>query len=265
MKDQENKEEKKETKEEEVKKDDNDEEILLEDEDEIKEEPEYVTREINLDDLYDGAVNNTVVIDPITNNEVLMTNKKPNYTIIGVIFAIIVLLVLYYVNNKTDLGNTTKDVEPKKTTTTVNSNLNNVDGTLTCTYQSKSDAESQDVTYTANYENSTIKDSNFKYVVVLNSDNQSAVIEDLKTQYETFFINNATIKGNVVSYEKNSKGFTFSVETNYLKSGFDELVVNENQTILFVKPQKTDTIESLQKAYTDKGFNCSLTDNKGEE
>lgn len=264
MKDQENKEEKKEIKEE-VKKDDNDEEILLEDEDEIKDEPEYVTREINLDDLYDGAVNNTVVIDPITNNEVLMANKKPNYTIIGVIFAIIVLLVLYYVNNKTDLGNTTKDVEPKKTTTTVNSNLSNVDGTLTCTYQSKSDAESQDVTYTANYENSQIKDSNFKYVVVSNSDNQSAVIEDLKTQYETFFINNATIKGNVVSYEKNSKGFTFSVETNYLKSGFDELVINENQTILFVKPQKTDTIESLQKAYTDKGFNCSLTDNRSEE
>lgn len=265
MKEENNQNKIKENKEENIIKDDNEEEILLEDEEEIKDEPEYVTREINLDDLYDGAVNNTVVIDPITNNEVLMSNKKPNYTILGVILAVIILLVLYYVNNKTNLGNTTKDVEPKTTTTTKDSNLNNVDGTLTCTYQSKSDAESQDVTYTANYENSKIQNSNFKYVVVSNTDNQSAIIEDLKSQYETFFINNATTAGNVVSYEKNSKGFTFNVETNYQKSGFDSLVITENQTILFVKPQKTDTIESLQKAYTDKGFNCTLTNNRSEE
>lgn len=47
---------------------DNDEELI--------EDPENVTREINLDDLYDGAVNNTVVIDPITNNEILLADKS---------------------------------------------------------------------------------------------------------------------------------------------------------------------------------------------
>ena len=56
------------------------EEIAEDEKDNIDEDPGYVTREINLDDLYDGAVNNTVVIDPITNNEILMRSKKPNFT-----------------------------------------------------------------------------------------------------------------------------------------------------------------------------------------
>ena len=53
-------------------------------------EPYNVTREINLDELYDGAINNTVVIDPVTNDEVLMTSKKTNYTFIGVLLSILV-------------------------------------------------------------------------------------------------------------------------------------------------------------------------------
>ena len=70
---------------------------------EVKDEPEYVTREINLDDLYDGAINNTVVIDPITKDEVLMTkDRRPNYAIIGIIIAILALLILYWVNNKSE-------------------------------------------------------------------------------------------------------------------------------------------------------------------
>lgn len=228
---------------------------------------DYVTREINLDDLYDGAINNTVVIDPVTNNEVLLSNKKPNYTLLGIIVAIIILLVLYYINNKSDLGRTTKDVEPKTTTTLKTTAENDMykTGTLTCNYSSKSDAESQSVTYVADYEEGAIQRTNFSYVVVSNTENTSAVVEDLKTQYENFFINNVSVNGNNVSYEKNSKGFTFNVETNYAREGFDGLVTTENQTILFVKPTTGDTVESLQKAYTDKGFTCSLTSNKSEE
>ena len=74
------------------------EEEVLDNDEELIEDPENVTREINLDDLYDGAVNNTVVIDPITNNEILLADKKHNYTIVGIIVAVIILLVLYYVN-----------------------------------------------------------------------------------------------------------------------------------------------------------------------
>ena len=230
---------------------------------EVKDEPEYVTREINLDDLYDGAINNTVVIDPITKDEVLMTkDRRPNYAIIGIIIAILALLILYWVNNKSDLGRTTKDVAPKTTTTTREDTIDNTKGTLTCSYESKSDAELQTVTYTANYEKNTVGKSEFNFVAQSLTDSESAVVSDLKTQYENFFINNAAIQGNRVTFDKNSKGFTFNVETNYKKQGFDGLILADNQTILFVKPQTNDTIDSLKNAYTDKGFKCSITNNE---
>ncbi len=240
------------------------EEEVLDNDEELIEDPENVTREINLDDLYDGAVNNTVVIDPITNNEILLADKKHNYTIVGIIVAVIILLVLYYVNNKSDLGRTTKDVEPKVTTKVIEETEDNTKGTLTCNYEAKSDAESQTVTYTANYEKNMVSKSEFNFVAQLLTDNESAVVSDLKTQYENFFINNAAAVGNRVTFDKNSKGFTFNVETNYKKQGFDGLTLNDNQTILFVKPQTTDTIDSLKDAYTNKGFKCSITNNNEE-
>ena len=148
------------------------EEEVLDNDEELIEDPENVTREINLDDLYDGAVNNTVVIDPITNNEILLADKKPNYTIVGIIVAVIILLVLYYVNNKSDLGRTTKDVEPKVTTTAKEETEDNTKGTLTCNYEAKSDAESQTVTYTANYEKNMVSKSEFNFVAQLLTDNE---------------------------------------------------------------------------------------------
>lgn len=220
-----------------------------------------VTREINLDELYDGAVNNTVVIDPVTNDEVLLPSKKPNYTLIGAILAILILLVLYYVNNKTDLGRPTKNVEPKTTTSSISNTDNREiqDGVLTCTYNAKSDAESQTVTFVANYKNSVVINSNFNYVVVSNLGVTSAVIEDLKNQYETFYINNVAVTGNNITYEKNDTGFTFNAETNYNNADFEKISVTEGQTILYVKPEKSDTYEILQKAYTDKGFSCIIS------
>lgn len=220
-----------------------------------------VTREIDLDELYDGAVNNTVVIDPVTNDEVLLPSKKPNYTLIGVGLAILILLVLYYVSNKTDLGRTTKNVEPKTTTSQVpnTDNYEVQDGVLTCTYNSKGDAETQTVTFVANYKNSIIINSNFNYVVMSNLDTTSAVIEDLKNQYENFYINNAAVTGNNITFEKNEKGFTFNAETNYNTSDFDKVMLTDGQTILYVKPGKSDTYEILQKAYTDKGFSCVVS------
>lgn len=222
---------------------------------------EGVTREINLDELYDGVINNTVVIDPVTNDEVLLPSKKPSYTLIGAILAILILLVLYYVNNKTDLGRTTKNVEPKTTTSSVSNTDNHEvqDGVLTCTYNSKGDAETQTVTFVANYKNSVVINSNFNYVVMSNLDTTSAVIEDLKSQYENFYINNAAVMGNNITFEKNEKGFTFNAETNYNTSDFDKVMLTNGQTILYVKPEKSDTYEILQKAYTDKGFSCVIS------
>ncbi len=232
-------------------------------EDNIEEEIEInkddVTREINLDDLYDGAVNNTVVIDPITNNEILLSSKKPNYTLIGVILAVIILLGLYYINNKTNLVGTTKEVETKTTKKSTTTKKITDKGTLTCTYSSKSDAETQNITYVANYLSNKVTNSNFNYVVVSNNDNKSAVVENLISQYETFYLNNVTVPANSISFDKNEKGFTFNIETNYEKEGYENLVVNDGQTVLFVKPTASDTIDLLKQSYTDKGFDCNIT------
>lgn len=229
----------------------------------IEDEKDYVTREINLDDLYDGSVNNTVVIDPVTNNEVLLSNKKHNHTILGVILAVLVLLLLYYVNNKSSIGKKNTDVEP--VTTTTQAKIEGDYGTLSCTYKSTSDAENQTVTYTANYENSQITSTNFNFVAISNSDTTSAVFDDLKSQYETFFINNASVTGNLVSFETTSSGFTFNVETNYETAGFDGLQTEDGKTILYVKPSANDTIESLEEAYINKGFSCSRINNSEGE
>ena len=82
-------------------------------------EPENVTREINLDELYDGAINNTVVIDPITKDEILVETKKSNRKIIGILFAVFILLILYFVNNKLDVNKKNATVEPNTSTTPV--------------------------------------------------------------------------------------------------------------------------------------------------
>ena len=224
------------------------------------EEINNVTREINLDDLYDGAVNNTVVIDPITNDEILITSKKTNFTLLGVVLAIGILLMLYYINNKTSFGRTMKDVEPKKTvrkSTTVKKE--NLKGALTCMYNSKSDAENQTVTYIANYDNEKIIKSSFNYVVVSNSENTSAVIDDLKSQYESFYINNAAVKGQKNTFEKSSNGFTFNSEINYNLADFNSITVSDGQTILYEKPLEKDTLTIVKSKYEAKGFSCTIS------
>lgn len=223
-----------------------------------------VTREINLDELYDGAINNTVVIDPITNDEVLLPSKKRNYPFLGVLLAICVLLVLYYINNKTDIGKTVKDVEPKTTKKTITEPVKseNNTGNLNCTYASKSDSESQNITFTLNYENNILINSSFNYVVISNLDSSSTIIEDLKNQYETFYINNSNITGNTVIFEKNDNGFTFDVETIYNNdTEFDKISVTSGQTILYVKPSPYDTYETLKQAYENNGFTCTIASN----
>lgn len=225
-------------------------------------EPDTVTREINLDELYDGAINNTTIIDPVTNDEVLLREKKPNFTLIGVALAVLVLLALYYVNNKTELGGNIKEVEPKTTTVPiVEETSQNKNGVLTCSYSSHSDSDTQTVIYTANYSDNLITDSAFNYAAISNNDITSAVVEDLKNQYENYYINNASLTGSNVTFEKDDKGFTFNVNTNYETAEFDRITMLDGQTILYVKPNKDDTYDVMLISYTEKGFTCSLSEN----
>lgn len=226
----------------------------------IDNEPENVTREINLDELYDGAINSTVVIDPITNDEVLLRQKKGNFKYIIIILIILIFLMLYYINNKMSIGITAQDKKDKTTSKKVvtTTTIKNMRGTLSCTYSSKSDADNQTLTYTANYENNKIIDSNFDYVVVSSGENVSDVIKNLMDQYEEFYINNVSVTGNNVSFEKNDKGFTFTVKSDYSVLKFEDIKLVDGKTVLYVKPDSKDTVDSVKEAYINKGFTCNI-------
>ena len=229
----------------------------------IDNDNDSVTREINLDDLYDGSINNTIAMDPIANKELLIKNKRPNYTIIGIVLAILILLGLYYISNKTNLLSDAGNVAPKKTTNTVSTKkLENETGKLTCNYVLEGESERQNVTYSSNYKNGEIIDSEFNFVGVSNSDTLSATISDLINQYESFYINNASIKGNVITFNKDSKGFTFNVKTNYETAVFDNYKLEDGKTVLYVLPTKQDTYKTLQKSYESKGYTCTLENNE---
>lgn len=229
----------------------------------IDKESENVTREINLDELYDGAINSTVVIDPVTNDEVLLRQKK-SFKYVFVILLALILLVLYFINNKMGIGLIVKDKKEKTTnkkiiTTTA---IKNMKGTLNCTYSSKSDTDNQTLKYTANYENDKIIDSEFDYVVVSSSDTVSDVIKNLMDQYEEFYINNASVTGNKISFEKNNKGFTFNVKSDYSTLKYEDIKIIDGKTVLYVKPTSNDTVESIKNLYINKGFTCNIVESE---
>lgn len=230
----------------------------------LDKEPESVTREINLDELYDGAINSTVVIDPVTNDEILLRQKKSNVKYFIIILLILMFLILYFINNKMGVLVTAED---KKTTTKkiiTTTTVKNMKGVLNCTYSSKSDTDNQTLKFTANYENNKIIDSIFDYAVVTSSDTVSDVIKNLMDQYEEFYINNASVTGNVVSFEKNNKGFTFNVKSDYSTLKFEDIKLNDGKTVLYVKPNNNDTVDNIKEAYINKGFTCNILDQGGE-
>lgn len=233
----------------------------------LKIEPENVTREINLDELYDGVINNTVVIDPVTKDEVLLKQKKTNFKFIGLILIIFIFLMFYYINNKMRIGLTAHDNKEKTTTKKVvtTTAIKNKKGILSCTYSSKSDTDSQTVLYSANYENNKLLDSVFDYAVISSSDSMSDVIKNLMEQYEEFYINNASVTGNTTEYEKNDKGFTFSMKTDYDTSIFEDIKMIDGKTVLYVKPSSTDTVDSIKQSYINKGFTCNMNEKSSLE
>lgn len=226
-------------------------------------EPESVTREINLDDLYDGAINNTVVIDPITKDEVLLEPKNGSGKVLGIFLAILILLVLYFVNNKMDIQSKEGNVAPATTTTTT-SNTNYNIGSLTCTYTSSSSSDNQKATYILKYENNKILNSSFNYDVVLTTDTVSDSVLELMKEYEDSYINNSTLSSGKVSFEKNDKGFMYSSIVDYASFNFDEFSYEEGKTKLYAKPNASDTVENIKEIYTNKGYNCIISNDDAE-
>ena len=226
-----------------------------------KEIDETVTREINLDELYDGAVNNTVIIDPITKNEVLLKTKHNGGKVLGIILLLLALLLLYFVTNKMNLNNKKATVKPNVTTTTTTTAPIIKKGTLVCTYSSESSSEKQSATYTVNYENDMVIDSEFSYVVNLLAET-SEIYNDLQKQYETFFINNASIAG--VTFTKDDKSFDFNLKVKYKEADFSKYTMSDGQMILYAMPTSNDTLTSVQETYTNKGYSCTSKTLSGE-
>lgn len=220
------------------------------------EEADDVTRKIDLNELYDGAVNNTVVIDPITNDEILLPKKKPNYTFIGVLAAIAILLILYYINNKSDLTRADQEVVPKKTTT-INTSYEKKNGKISCSYQSKSDSETQEAKYVFEFVNNKLTTADFNYSLVVISTEASAVALDLQSQYEELYTNNYLVKDFETTFAKNKKGFTFTGIINYGKTEIDKVTITDNKTILYTLPNYEDDINVIRENYENQGFTCS--------
>ena len=78
-----------------------------------------------------------------------------------------------------------------------------------------------------------------------------------KETYE-FYINNVSVTGNNVSFEKNDKGFTFTVKSDYSVLKFEDIKLVDGKTVLYVKPDSKDTVDSVKEAYINKGFTCNI-------
>ena len=232
----------------------------------IPKEPDSVTREINLDELYDGALNNTTIIDPLTKDEVLFEDKKHNYTFIGIVLSISVLLLLYFVSNKTDIGGANKEVKPVVTTPVITTEAETINGVLNCTSTSSSDSETRNVIYKAYVKNNLLTNSTFNFSIVTKGEVNSVEFEELKKQYETFYINNSNVTGNITTFDINDNGFTFNVETDYATADFENITILEKETLLYGKPSSNDTYQSLNELYTSKGLTCNFVkDEVGEQ
>lgn len=214
-----------------------------------------VTRKIDLNDLYDGAINNTVIIDPVTQDELLYKKKKPNKFIILVVITILTLLVVYYITNKSDLPVNEREVTP--VTTSSKAAINN--GFINCTYSSKSDAQSEDVSYMFTYKENKIVVQSFEYSVKYLTDSISDVAKNLKDEYEALYTNNSNLIGVSNKFNTNSKGFTYTSSINYDKVDFNQIKVEDTKTVLFIKPEENDTVKSINDNYTKKGFSCTIT------
>ncbi|MCI5732451.1 MAG: hypothetical protein MR296_00185, partial [Tenericutes bacterium] len=71
--------------------------------------------------------------------------------------------------------------------------------------------------------------------------------------------NNSTVKGFRTRFNKTSKGFTFSSNTTYNKVNFNDIKIEDNQTLLFIMPSLEDTALSVNNNYKKKGFTCTVT------
>ncbi len=223
---------------------------------------------INVDEIYDGKLNQTIIIDPVSQKEVIVKNtRKPHIPFFSLILAILVLFIFFtykkidyieLINKYTNeiLNKKDKEVTTKKATT-IKSEIR----TLSCTYQAL---------YNGITINNTISIKETDDVITTNSHTYNYTLSDQTfiNNYNTFLtyfdsiyekLNNT--RGLNVDYNKVTNGFSLKVVGFYdiLDFGTTSATYeNENEYKSSLTMIKTDTIDSLKLKYETIGYTCNL-------
>ena len=225
------------------------------------------TKEINLNDLYDGSVNSTVIMDPVTQNEVLIKEKKRYGIIIFIIILVIIVLGLYFVYFNTDLIKKDPEVKPNVTTTNGKKKVieDQINGNLSCSYLN--DTNNEKITSNIKFDitNSLVISSNFSLNVISKKESLSNEAKKMLDLYEKLYINNASVIGNESLFEKTDKSFSLTYKFDYDAFDFESFSIDDENINLIVKPSKDDSYESLSESYVQLGYSCTLTRSLNEE
>ena len=234
--------------------------------DEENKKIEESTKEINLSDLYDGSINSTVIMDPVTQNEVLIKEKK-RYGIIFIVIIIVVLILgAYFIYFNTDLIKKDPVVKPKVTPTSTKKNINDeITGDLNCVYTN--DDEQEKLTSNIKFViiNSNVKLSDISINVISKIDTLSANAKNILDTYEKFYINNVSVIGNESQLEKNDKSFSLTMKLDYEMLDFESFILDDENIKLVVKPNHEDSYYSLSDNYVNLGYSCTLTRGNNEK
>lgn len=219
--------------------------------------------EVNLDELYDGKINQTVIIDPISNSEVIIKDKKPHFPFFALLGAIIVLLI-FFTYKKVDyiaIFNKYKNQIFNDTTTIITTTKSKVENTLTCTYTSLYNGININNNIEVKAEDNVITTNSQSYSYTLVNDTNQLKYNEFISFFDTVYEKLNGTTGVNIEYNKEAKIFTFKLDCFYDISDFTLLkdtYTNESEYKTNLTMVKTDTINSIREKYNAMGYTCSL-------
>lgn len=219
--------------------------------------------EVNLDELYDGKINQTVIIDPVSNSEVIIKDKKPHFPFFALLGALIVLLI-FFTYKQVDyisIFNKYKNQLFNKTTTIVTTTKKKTESTLTCTYTSLYSGININNLVEVKAEDNAITTNSQDYSYTLSNDINQLKYNEFVLFFDTVYEKLNGITGVNIEYNKEAKIFTFKLDCFYDIADFTilkDLYTNEAEYKTNLTMVKTDTINSIRDKYNAMGYTCSL-------
>ncbi|HOZ54223.1 MAG TPA: hypothetical protein PKY25_02730 [Bacilli bacterium] len=218
---------------------------------------------VNLDELYDGKINQTVIIDPVSKNEVIIKDKKPHFPFFAILAAIIVLLI-YFTYNKVDyIGIISKysNMIFNKRTTTITTTKKKVESTLTCTYTSLYNGINISNNIEIKSEDNVIITNSQDYSYTLTNDTNQLKYNEFITFFDSVYQKLNGITGINVEYNKEAKVFSFELDCFYDVADFTLLgtpYTNEVEYKTNLTMSKSDNINTIRNEYNAMGYICSI-------